>query len=99
MSSSALKRSDIVDMVCRQTGLPRKEAEGMVVSMMDYIKTALLQGEPVKIAGFGVFSVVERKETVGRNVKAGHTVKIPSRRVVVFKPSQKLKERVETRLR
>ena len=94
----ALKRSDIVDIVCQKTYLPRKEAEVIVMSMMEYIKEALLQGETVKIAGFGVFSITERKETVGRNVKAGYIVKIPSRRVVVFKPSDKLKKRVEVSL-
>ena len=99
MTPNALKRSDIVNMICEQMSLPRKEAEIMVVSMMDYIKEALLKGEAVKIAGFGVFSIAERKETVGRNVKAGHIVKIPSRRVVVFKPSDKMKNRVETSLR
>ena len=98
VTDGALKRSDIVDMVCQQTDVPRKDADVMVMSIMEYIKEALLQGESVKIAGFGVFYIAERKETVGRNVKAGHIVKIPSRRVVAFKPSDKMKKRVEKSL-
>lgn len=99
MQGATTNRSDIVEQISQETGLPHKHAELMFLSIMGHIKTALLKGETVKINGFGVFSVVERKETVGRNVKAGHTVKIPSRKVVVFKPSEKIKKRVDSSLR
>lgn len=99
MQHSTFRRIDLVEQVSDKVGLSQKESEIIILSIMDHIKAALLERETVKIAGFGVFSVVERKPTLGRNVKVGKTVKIPARHVIVFKPSEKLKSRVESKLR
>ena len=92
--STTINRADLAEQIYQQVGLPSKDAEALVLSIINHIVDALLAGEPVKLAGFGVFSIVERKEMLGRNIKTGSSVVIPKRHVVVFKPSNKLKMRV-----
>ena len=96
MGEGTTNRADLAEQICQQIAVPCQDAESLVRSIISLIEEALLSGETVKLAGFGVFSVVERKEMLGRNITAGSTVLIPKRHVVVFKPSNKLKTRVET---
>ena len=95
MGEGTTNRADLAEQICQQIGVPSKDAESLVLSIISLIEEALLSGETVKLAGFGVFSIVERQEMLGRNIKAGSTVVIPKRHVVIFKPSNKLKTRVE----
>jgi len=91
-------RADLAEAVYREIGLSRSESADLVESVIDYVCDALLKGEHVKLAGFGTFSLRDKKERIGRNPKTGEEVPITSRRVLVFKPSQVLKERVDSSL-
>lgn len=91
-------RADLAEAVYREIGLSRSESAELVESVIDYICESLLQNEHVKLAGFGTFSLRDKKERIGRNPKTGEEVPITSRRVLVFKPSQVLRERVDSSL-
>ena len=97
-NSGTVTRADLAEAVYREIGLSRSESADLVESVIDYICEALLKGEHVKLAGFGTFSLRDKKERIGRNPKTGQEVPITSRRVLVFKPSQVLKERVDSSL-
>lgn len=94
-----LTRADITNSLEKEIGLSSRESAGLVNAIIDHITTALSRGETVKLAGFGVFSVTHKKERLGRNPKTGEEARINARYVVSFKPSPKLKHRVETKHR
>jgi integration host factor subunit alpha len=98
MSTGTVTRADLAEAVYREIGLSRSESSELVESVIDHISEALLRGEQVKLAGFGTFSLRDKKERMGRNPKTGKEVPITSRRVLVFKPSQILRERVDSAL-
>jgi len=98
MSTGTVTRADLAEAVYREIGLSRSESSELVESVIDHISSALLRGEQVKLAGFGTFSLRDKKERMGRNPKTGKEVPITSRRVLVFKPSQILRERVDSAL-
>jgi len=91
-------RADLAEAVYREIGLSRSESADLVETVISYICDSLLKGENVKLAGFGTFSLRDKKERIGRNPKTGEEVPITSRRVLVFKPSQVLRERVDSSL-
>ncbi len=91
-------RADLAEAVYREIGLSRSESATLVENMIGHISKSLVNGEHVKLAGFGTFSLRDKKERMGRNPKTGEDVPITSRRVLVFKPSQVLKERVDSSL-
>lgn len=97
-SPGTVTRSDLAEAVYREIGLSRTESAAMVESMIGHISKALQNGENVKLAGFGTFMLRDKKERMGRNPKTGEDVPITPRRVLVFKPSQVLKERVDSSL-
>ena len=78
----------------RKLGLSRSESLGMVESILGLMSDALASGENVKISGFGTFLLRDKSERIGRNPKTGVEVPITSRRVLTFRASQVLKERV-----
>ena len=98
MSTGTVTRADLAEAVYREIGLSRSESSELVESVISHIGTALLKGETVKLAGFGTFSLRDKKERMGRNPKTGKEVPITSRRVLVFKPSQILRDRVDSSL-
>lgn len=98
MSTQTVTRADLAEAVYREIGLSRSESSELVESVIDYISGALLNGEQVKLAGFGTFSLRDKKERIGRNPKTGVEVTITPRRVLTFKASQILKERVDSSL-
>jgi integration host factor subunit alpha len=98
MSSQTVTRADLTDAVYREIGLSRTESQALVESVLDHMINSLVQGENVKLAGFGTFSLREKKERIGRNPKTGEEVPITPRRVLVFKPSQLMKDRVNAAL-
>ena len=98
MSENTVTRADLTDAVYREIGLSRTESQALVESVLDHISQALISGENVKLAGFGTFSLREKKERIGRNPKTGEEVPITPRRVLVFKPSQLMKDRVNAAL-
>ncbi|MDT8343658.1 MAG: integration host factor subunit alpha [Thermohalobaculum sp.] len=94
MAGNTLTRSDLSEAVYREIGLSRNESAEMVESILDQISDALVRGEHVKISSFGTFTVRDKGARMGRNPKTGEEVPIEPRRVLVFRPSHIMKERV-----
>ena len=94
MASKTLTRMDLSEAVFREVGLSRNESAQLVESVLDHMSDALVEGETVKISSFGTFSVREKAARVGRNPKTGEEVPISPRRVLTFRPSHLMKDRV-----
>lgn len=93
-SMSTLTRADLADAINRKMGLSRAESLTLVESILDKMSDALGDGENVKISGFGTFLLRDKTERIGRNPKTGVEVPITPRRVMTFRASQMLKERI-----
>ena len=87
-------RADLAEAVYRCVGLSRKESAILVESVLEELADALVGGESVKLSSFGRFLVRAKSERIGRNPKTGIEVPITQRRVMVFKPSNVLKARI-----
>ena len=96
MTSKTLTRMDLSEAVFREVGLSRNESAQLVEQVLLPMSDALVQGEQVKISSFGTFSVREKSARVGRNPKTGEEAPIPPRRVLTFRPSHLMKDRVAT---
>lgn len=94
MSNKTLTRMDLTEAVFREVGLSRNESAALVDSVLQHVSDALAEGEQVKISSFGTFSVRDKNARVGRNPKTGEEVPISPRRVLTFRPSHLMKERV-----
>ena len=94
MNDNSLTRSDLSDAVVREVGLSRQESLELVEEVLDYVIEALVDGETVKISSFGSFAIRHKSQRMGRNPKTGEEVPILPRRVIIFKPSHVLKNRV-----
>lgn len=91
-----LTKSDIIDSVQEETGLPRKRCDELVEDLLELIKSTLETGEDLMISGFGKFCVKEKNERKGRNPATGEDLMLNGRRVITFKCSQSLRERINT---
>ncbi|BCU08276.1 integration host factor subunit alpha [Allochromatium tepidum] len=91
----ALTKADMAEHLFEELGLNKREAKDIVEMFFEEIRAALERGEQVKLSGFGNFDLREKKERPGRNPKTGEEIPITARRVVTFRPGQKLKLRVE----
>lgn len=89
-----MTRADLAEAVYEQVGLSRNESSDLVEAVLDEISDALIKGDTVKISSFGSFSVREKGERVGRNPKTGIEVPILPRKVLVFRASHVLKDRI-----
>ncbi len=89
-----LTRAEIADALNRKLGLSRAESLAMVESIITKMSDALARGENVKVSGFGTFLLRDKSERIGRNPKTGIEVPITPRRVMTFRASQLLKERI-----
>ena len=94
MSDKTLTRMDLSEAVFRAVGLSRNESAQLVERVLDLMSDALVNGEQVKISSFGTFSVRAKTARVGRNPKTGEEVPISPRRVLTFRPSHLMKDRV-----
>jgi len=94
MANKTLTRMDLSEAIFREVGLSRNDASQMVESVLDHMSDALVRGEQVKISSFGTFSVRDKTARIGRNPKTGEEVPINPRRVLTFRPSHLLKDRV-----
>ncbi|WP_116083895.1 integration host factor subunit alpha [Tropicimonas sp. IMCC34011] len=92
--TKTLTRMDLSEAVFREVGLSRNESAQLVESVLGHISDALAEGEQVKISSFGTFSIRDKAARVGRNPKTGEEVPILPRRVLTFRPSHLMKERV-----
>ena len=87
-------RSDLTEAVYQEVGLSRNESAQLVESVLREIVDTPARGEPVKLSSFGTFSVVNKAQRIGRNPKTGEEVPILPRRVLVFRASHVLKDRI-----
>lgn len=94
MASKTLTRMDLTEAVFREVGLSRNESAQLVESIIQHMSDALAHGEQVKISSFGTFSLRSKSARVGRNPKTGEEVPISPRRVLSFRPSHLMKDRV-----
>lgn len=94
MSEKTLTRLDLSEAVFREVGLSRNDSAQLVESVLTHMSDALVEGEQVKISSFGTFSVRDKAARVGRNPKTGEEVPISPRRVLTFRPSHLMKDRV-----
>ena len=94
MGDKTLTRMDLSEAVFREVGLSRNESAELVETVLKHISDALAQGQTVKISSFGTFSVRDKGARVGRNPKTGEEVPIQPRRVLTFRPSHRMKDRV-----
>lgn len=93
--SRTLTRADLTEAVYRNIGLSRNESADLVASVLEEMCVSLEAGEEVKLSSFGTFSVQSKRERVGRNPKTGVEATITPRRVLSFRPSHILKNRVD----
>jgi integration host factor subunit alpha len=98
MSGKTLTRADLAETVVQKVGLPRNESQELVELVIKVLSERLAEGEAVKLSSFGSFNIRQKGERVGRNPKTGQEVPITPRRVLVFRPSNIMKERINTGL-
>ena len=91
----SLTKADIADRLFNEVGLNKREAKEFVDAYFEIIRQALENGENVKLSGFGNFQLRDKNQRPGRNPKTGEEIPISARRVVTFRPGQKLRARVE----
>ncbi len=90
-----LTKADLTKKLTEETGLNRQDAKLFVGQFFEDVKTLLEAGQPVKLSGFSNFDLRNKRQRPGRNPKTGEDIPITARRVVTFKPGQKLKAKVE----
>ncbi len=91
----SLTKADLAATLFEEVGLNKREAKEFVDEWFETIREALEAGEAVKLSGFGNFQLRDKGQRPGRNPKTGEEIPISARRVVTFKPGQKLRARVE----
>ena len=93
-NNNSLTRLELSDALVREVGLSRHESMQLVDDVLDHLSNSLALGENVKISSFGTFSCRQKKERIGRNPKTGIEAPIIARKVVTFKPSQIMKDKI-----
>lgn len=88
----AYTKASMIEDICEKIGLPRKDATDIVEFLFDTMKNCLIEGETLKISGFGSFTVRNKKARLGRNPQTGEPMEISARSVITFKTSQVLRD-------
>lgn len=96
MAGKTLTRADLSEAVHREVGLSRTESAELVKGIIEAVAEAVVAGERVKLSSFGTFMVRNKGGRIGRNPKTGKEVPITPRRVLVFRPSQVMKSRINS---
>jgi len=96
MSNRTITRAQLSEAVYQEVGLSRNESADLLESVLSMISDALSSDETVKISSFGSFSVRQKGQRIGRNPKTGEEVPILPRKVLVFRPSQVMKARINS---
>lgn len=91
----ALTKADLAEALYDQLGLNKREAKEFVEQFFDELRNALSEGHNIKLSGFGNFILRDKGERPGRNPKTGEEIPITARRVVTFRPGQKLRARID----
>ena len=95
MSEGALTKAEMAERLFDEMGLNKREAKELVEQFFEEVRLSLEHNEQVKLSGFGNFDLRDKRQRPGRNPKTGEEIPIEARRVVTFRPGQKLKARVE----
>ena len=91
----ALTKAEMADKLFDQLGLNKREAKDLVEGFFECLRNSLENGKQVKLSGFGNFDLRDKNQRPGRNPKTGEEIPISARRVVTFRPGQKLKAKVD----
>jgi integration host factor subunit alpha len=97
MTTTTLTRADIIDCLVREIDLPRQQATDFLEAALGTMIVSLTDESLVKISSFGSFNIRKKSKRIGRNPKTGKEAVITPRRVLSFKPSQYLREKVQRR--
>ena len=97
MADDTITRAQLSEAVYEEVGLSRNESADLVESVLDEMSNALTEGDSVKISSFGSFTVRQKSQRMGRNPKTGEEIPILPRRVLIFKPSHVLKNRINSK--
>ena len=95
--NTTITKADIVSALLSKLGCRRENAQEIFEAILETIKTELEKGKTVKLSGFGNFDVLSKRSRLGRNPKTGEAIEITERRVLTFKPSISLRDRVSGR--
>lgn len=95
METSALTKAQLAELLFEQIGMNKRESKDMVDAFFDLISDSLVEGDDVKISGFGNFQIRTKAPRPGRNPRTGETIPIDARRVVTFHASHKLKAQIQ----
>ena len=91
----ALTKAEMAENLFEKLGVSKRDAKDLVAAFFEEVRRSLENGEQVKLSGFGNFDLRDKNQRPGRNPKTGEDIPITARRVVTFRPGQKLKSRVE----
>jgi len=94
MAGKTITRAQLGEAVYNEVGLSRNESANILETVLNFMSNALTAGEAVKISSFGSLSVRQKRKRIGRNPKTGEEVPILPRKVLIFRPSQVLKSRI-----
>ena len=97
MAGETITRAHLGEAVYQEVGLSRNESADLLESVLDLMTDSLVSGDTVKISSFGSFSIRQKGQRIGRNPKTGEEVPILPRKVLVFRPSQVLKSKINHR--
>ena len=95
MTGKTVTRADLVEALAKRANMQRADANRLLTRMLEMMQDSLVDGDTVKLSRFGNFNVRAKRQRIGRNPKTGEDVPITPRRVVTFRPSQRLREFVE----
>jgi len=95
LETPALTKAQLAELLFEQIGLNKRESKDMIDAFFDLIATSLVDGNDVKVTGFGNFQIRTKAPRPGRNPRTGESIPIEARRVVTFHASQKLKEQIQ----
>lgn len=95
LETPALTKAQLAELLFEQIGLNKRESKDMVDAFFDLVSSSLVEGDDVKITGFGNFQIRTKSSRPGRNPRTGEAIPIAARRVVTFHASQKLKEQIQ----
>ncbi len=89
-----MTKADMIDAVCEENGFSKRESAGIIEDVLDIIKETLGRGENVKLSGFGSFNIQNKRARCGRNPQTGEDLTISARRVLSFKVSNVLRDKL-----
>ncbi len=92
----ALTKAEVIEVVCKELGLPKKHCNELVETLLEIMKKTLENGEDILISGFGKFCIRKKKQRRGRNPATGDDLTLDQRRVVGFKCSHLLREKINS---